>query len=784
MGGYEAAGTDRTLSEIWNGTNWSINLPPNESTSNNVLYGVSCTSSTNCVAVGYTESSGVDETLIESWNGSNWAITPSPNNQGSGLNNVLDGVSCSGVDQCSAVGFYQTTADPSAYCVPDHATCQTLAENWNGSRWSIVATPDDGSNDNALAAVSCVSPTFCVGTGDYSNGTVDESLIETWNGTSWSVAPSPNPGTQINFLNTVTCTSATYCVTAGYYENKINVASTLIESWNGTNWSIAPSPNQGTVSNFLQGISCTSTTDCDVVGWSGQPIPQPGGAGVSEPDGAASPSGSQTLIEAWDGTSWSISSSQNAGSQVNTLFGASCVSPADCQAAGFEGASGMADTLVETNAVVAGSGYSSSVLANNPSAYFKFDDPVGSTTFADSVPEGPTATAVPMTSPTASTVESGVPGTGDGALSLGNGYATFPPLDPLSGGNARTVELWFNTTNENGTLIGAGDPSNEADFQVTLTSGGLGNKPPSTSPGVFIEMYGDDVYVPTSDLADGQWHYLAVSISGTQVNVVIDHGQPEGATWNGKSYSKLQAQPLTLPFAPDTAPTPVSIGPSFVGLVAEVAIYPTALTPAQMAAHYGSGVAADSNSMVLTGGAVYGVTNRPITGQLATLTDGSTNIDPGVYHASVIWDLVNQPDVADATIVQGVEGATPPGPQPVCPAAPGPCHPQGGTFAVFGNHTYTAPGNYEVKVTITRDDGSTVSTILTAQVAPRCTDKLAKTVAGQLQSDGGNTSLIDDNEDCLAQFFVGQRAVRHARALLHDRRISRSRRILWWRASL
>jgi hypothetical protein len=43
------------------------------------LYGVACTSSKACVAVGsYTNQSGVAMTLAERWNGSTWSIQSSP----------------------------------------------------------------------------------------------------------------------------------------------------------------------------------------------------------------------------------------------------------------------------------------------------------------------------------------------------------------------------------------------------------------------------------------------------------------------------------------------------------------------------------------------------------------------------------------------------------------------------------------------------------------------------------------------------------------------------------
>src|ERR1700736_2357607 len=60
---------------------WSIVSSPNNGTSHNILYGVSCHSASSCQVVGYdVNASGVEQTLVESWNGIKWSIVPSPNN--------------------------------------------------------------------------------------------------------------------------------------------------------------------------------------------------------------------------------------------------------------------------------------------------------------------------------------------------------------------------------------------------------------------------------------------------------------------------------------------------------------------------------------------------------------------------------------------------------------------------------------------------------------------------------------------------------------------------------
>jgi len=98
------------------------------------------------------------------------------------------------------------------------------------------------------------------------DGKVEQTLVESWNGTSWSSTTSPDTGTGNNVLNAVSCTSSTSCVAVGFYYNGSSVAQTLVESWNGTAWSIITTPNKGTYPDGLFGVSCTSPTECTAVG--------------------------------------------------------------------------------------------------------------------------------------------------------------------------------------------------------------------------------------------------------------------------------------------------------------------------------------------------------------------------------------------------------------------------------------------------------------------------------------------------------------------------------------
>src|ERR1022692_4688261 len=106
VGGYtNSARGAVTLAARWNGSGWALESTPNPTgASLIVLRAISCPSSTACTAVGeYFNSAGTRVTLAERWNGSSWAIQSTPNPTGS-QDSVLYGVSCPSTTACIAVG--------------------------------------------------------------------------------------------------------------------------------------------------------------------------------------------------------------------------------------------------------------------------------------------------------------------------------------------------------------------------------------------------------------------------------------------------------------------------------------------------------------------------------------------------------------------------------------------------------------------------------------------------------------------------------------------------------
>jgi hypothetical protein len=76
--------------------------------------------------------------------------------------------------------------------------------------WNISPTPNTGVADSYLNAVAMVSASDAWAVGySYSANGVTQALIEQWNGTSWSVVSSPNAGSAANYLYALTAVPGT-----------------------------------------------------------------------------------------------------------------------------------------------------------------------------------------------------------------------------------------------------------------------------------------------------------------------------------------------------------------------------------------------------------------------------------------------------------------------------------------------------------------------------------------------------------------------------------------------
>jgi hypothetical protein len=263
VGGFlNSSSVSVPLAERWNGVKWSAEEPPIPSgAKESGLFRVSCASASACTAVGaYTNSAGTYFTLAESWNGTSWSVKETPPVVGAKFSQ-LAGVSCTASNACTAVGEYQNSEN----------TFLSLAERWNGEKWSIQEPPAlSGATFTWLNGVSCTSSTACTAVGYYRKTGAYLTLAERWNGTAWSVQSTPNlSGTpEDDHLEGVSCASASACTAVGTYTNSAGIGTLLMEAWNGTEWTLqsAPSPSEAKGTVNLKAVSCLSSGFCGAVG--------------------------------------------------------------------------------------------------------------------------------------------------------------------------------------------------------------------------------------------------------------------------------------------------------------------------------------------------------------------------------------------------------------------------------------------------------------------------------------------------------------------------------------
>jgi hypothetical protein len=295
-------GTTTTLAEAWNGTTWTIVATPNPAgATSSQLNGVACASSQTCIAVGSSTGASETVTLAETWNGTTWADVTTPNPDGAS-SSQLNGLACQAVASCMAVG---SSTDASG-------TTTTLGETWNGVTWAIDTTANKTeSSDNELLAISCTSATSCTATGDALHGTSDVvPLIEAFNSPNWTLqSVDPSAGAVDTYLAAVSCPAATACTAVGDSSETL-----LSEFWNGTRWKPVLTSPLAQTSNTLAAVSCPRATACTEVGTY-----------------LESPSDSQALIDSWNGSVWTMTASTIMNSN---LAGVSCTSPGVCMAVG------------------------------------------------------------------------------------------------------------------------------------------------------------------------------------------------------------------------------------------------------------------------------------------------------------------------------------------------------------------------------------------------------------------------------------------------------------------
>jgi sugar lactone lactonase YvrE len=248
------SGQYSALAERWNGAAWTrqeVPLPGNSIEAE--LFGVTCMTETECLAVGTVETSAkVWVSFSALWSHGNWASVAIPTSPESTLSEVR-AVSCGSKTSCLAVGWYNTGSGSRPFSLL-----------WANGAWTLQSRSIHGD----FEGVACPSTEFCMAVG----GEDGTPLAEIWNGTSWTKSTTAKV-TDVSggYFNGVSCISATACTVVGAGYSKVHEAHessvTLAEAWNGTSWTEQTTPRESErARNELEGVSCAGVTGCIAVG--------------------------------------------------------------------------------------------------------------------------------------------------------------------------------------------------------------------------------------------------------------------------------------------------------------------------------------------------------------------------------------------------------------------------------------------------------------------------------------------------------------------------------------
>ena len=343
-------------------TTWSILLsrippPKNSPMLNgllmNTLTGVSAISADDIWAVGDHSSPYRAQTLTEHWDGSQWSIIPSPNMPSGeqqrmrykeNAGNTLTAVTALSHNDVWAVGYIYGLRES----VP-------LVEHWDGTEWNFASvglfTEAALSVRGRLYAVRALSHDNIWAVGStFSRAGIIQPLIEHWDGLVWDLAPQTPCGQNMCILRALTALSANNIWAVGYsgqstllsesfdpfdpnnFSVDISVQPSVkttpfLVHWDGKSWHVTSSPSLNRLNARLLSLSANTPDNIWAVGRTALDTSHQNNFSHS----------SQPLILHWDGTSWHIVPSPTFTSDENMLTGVVALAPGTVWAVGYSG---------------------------------------------------------------------------------------------------------------------------------------------------------------------------------------------------------------------------------------------------------------------------------------------------------------------------------------------------------------------------------------------------------------------------------------------------------------
>lgn len=215
-----------------------------------ILSGVKTFSATNAWAVGTGVLSGslIEQTLIQQWDGTAWTIVPSPNPDP--FQNLLTDIDGASANDVWAIGNLGNDGEGN--------TTGGLVVHWDGKTWEEVKVP--GATSDGTFNVPNLQDVIALSANDVwivgrAFSWIDLKMVPIalhWNGSTWQrsvMSTAPNDGQ--GFLS-ITALSPT----------RVYAFGSVIARWTGTTWVT----ESATVSGLLTDAAATGTSTVWAVG--------------------------------------------------------------------------------------------------------------------------------------------------------------------------------------------------------------------------------------------------------------------------------------------------------------------------------------------------------------------------------------------------------------------------------------------------------------------------------------------------------------------------------------
>ena len=292
------------------------------------LAGVSCPSTSYCVAVGKHLAAGGRSWsgLSEVWDGTRWTARSVPGRRAGGQVTAPGEVSCGAQGACLLVGeHYQRAVEPALLAESAAGLRPAGGPGWAISQWRDPR----GARMSWLGDVSCPAAGWCMAVGAVSASgfSAERDFAERWTPAGWRALAPPAPRhARWSELGALSCFAVSHCVAVGGFQDRAGRVLGFADAWDGRRWTLAALPGaRGERQTIINAVACSSATSCLAVGY---------GAGPGE----------RQLAERLSASGWRRMTLPGLPRGDRSLLGGvSCPAAAVCMAAGASGPHPLAE---------------------------------------------------------------------------------------------------------------------------------------------------------------------------------------------------------------------------------------------------------------------------------------------------------------------------------------------------------------------------------------------------------------------------------------------------------